>query len=112
MRIDSYDFGEITIDGKKYGKDVIITPSEVKSWWRIKGHEVCAEDLKLLETEDFELLVIGTGYYGAVKVLSEVEGWVKRRGADLIVLPTKEACDLYNKESKKKKVVAALHLTC
>ncbi|MEM4576176.1 MAG: MTH938/NDUFAF3 family protein [Candidatus Nezhaarchaeales archaeon] len=112
MHIDSYDFGEITIDGKKYSKDVIISLSEVKSWWRIKGHEVCVEDLKLLESEDFELLVIGTGYYGAVKVLSEVEEWVKRRGAELIVLPTKEACDLYNKESKEKKVVATLHLTC
>ena len=112
MHIDGYDFGEIIIDGKKYSKDVIIAPSGVKSWWRVKGHEVCVKDLEPIENEDFEVLVIGTGYYGIVKVLSEVEEWAKKRGVELIAVPTKEACRIYNEKSKEKKTVAALHLTC
>ncbi|MHC1627392.1 MAG: Mth938-like domain-containing protein [Candidatus Nezhaarchaeales archaeon] len=112
MHIDSYDFGEIVIDGKKYNRDVIIAPSGIKSWWRVEGHKVCVKDLELIENEEFESLIIGTGYYGIVKVLDEVEEWAKRRGVELIALPTREACKLYNEKSKEKKVVAALHLTC
>lgn len=112
MHIDSYDFGEIVIDGKKYNRDVIIAPGGIKSWWRIEGHKVCVKDLEPIENEDFEMLIIGTGYYGIVEVLSEVDEWAKRRGIELIALPTKEACKLYNEKSGEKRVVAALHLTC
>ena len=45
-------------------------------------------------------------------MLSEVEEWAKKRGVELIAVPTKEACRIYNEKSKEKKTVAALHLTC
>ena len=113
MHIDKYGFGKIVINGKKYGEDVIITPKgEVKNWWRARGHEVRVKDLEPIEGEDFEVLIIGTGYFGAVKVLSEVEEWAKKRGVELVAVPTKEACKVYNEMSVKRKVVAALHLTC
>lgn len=112
MHIDRYEFGKIIIDGRKYDRDVIITSSKVKEWWRVKGHEVCVKDLDTIEDEDLEVLIIGTGYFGIVKVLPEVEEWAKRRGIELTTLPTKEACNLYNEKSREKKVVAALHLTC
>ncbi|MCS7139516.1 MAG: Mth938-like domain-containing protein [Candidatus Nezhaarchaeota archaeon] len=112
MQIVSYDFGRIVIDGKRYDRDVIITPSEVKSWWRVEGHKVCVKDLEPIKNESFEVLIIGTGYYGVVEVLDEVRGWAKGRGIELIVLPTREACRLYNEKVREKRVVAALHLTC
>lgn len=112
MHIDRYEFGEIVINGKKYGRDVIITSSKVKEWWRIKGHEVCVKDLNVIENEDLEVLIIGTGYFGIVKVLPEVKEWAKKRGIELIALPTRDACNLYNEKSKERKVIAALHLTC
>jgi len=113
LRIDKYGFGKIVINNKKYGKDVIITPKgEVREWRRVKGHEVCVKDLEPIEGEDFEVLVIGTGYFGVVEVLSEVEEWAKKRGVELVAVPTKEACKVYNEVSEKKRAVAALHLTC
>lgn len=113
MRIDKYGFGKIVIDGRKYGKDVIVTPKgEVKEWWRVKGHEVCVKDLEPIEGEEFDVLIIGTGYFGVVKVLSEVEEWAKKRGVELVAVPTKEACKVYNEVSGKRRAVAALHLTC
>ncbi|MDH5816517.1 MAG: Mth938-like domain-containing protein [Candidatus Nezhaarchaeota archaeon] len=112
MRIDEYGFGKIVIDGKKYNRDVVITPKEVREWWRVKGHEVCVKDLELIENEDLDVLIIGTGYFGIVKVLPEVKEWAKKRGVELIALPTREACNLYNEKSREKRVVAALHLTC
>ena len=39
MKIDSYSFGRIVINGKTYTSDVIIFPDKVDaSWWRKEGH--------------------------------------------------------------------------
>lgn len=32
--IEHYSFGSITIDGKEYTHDVIVSSGKVKSWWR------------------------------------------------------------------------------
>jgi len=45
--IDYYDFGVIIVDGRKYSRDLIITPKRIISnWWRVEGHKLCLEDLK------------------------------------------------------------------
>jgi hypothetical protein len=113
LHIDEYGFWKIVIDGKKYDEDVMITPKgEVKEWRRVKVHEVCVKDLEPIEGEEFDVLIIGTGYFGVVKVLSEVEEWAKKKGVELVAVPTKEACRVYNEVSGKRRAVAALHLTC
>ena len=46
MKITSYGFGRIVIDGKTYDKDVIILPEAVVSpWWRAEGHVLTPADL-------------------------------------------------------------------
>jgi len=72
--IDSYHFGEIVIDGKKYSSDVLIFPDRVRDdWWRKTGHELCLEDIAVVMTENPEVLVVGSGDSGLMKVLPEVE---------------------------------------
>ncbi len=34
MRINSYKFGEIEIDGELYKHDILISQGKVDSWWR------------------------------------------------------------------------------
>ena len=47
MKIDKYNFGSITINGKEYTKDVIIFPDRVSApWWREEGHNLSLKDLK------------------------------------------------------------------
>lgn len=47
MHIDSYQFGDIIIDGTSYGSDVIIVGGSVISdWWRKQGHLSSTEDLE------------------------------------------------------------------
>jgi hypothetical protein len=114
--IDSYDFGVMVINGRRYTSDVIVFPERViDGWWRREGHKICLEDLK----EVFnckpkpETLVIGTGYYGIVKILPEVENALKSQGIMLVAQPTKEAYQTFNRLLKsKKRVVGAFHLTC
>ena len=112
-RIDSYDFGRIVVDGKAYTSDVIIFPDKVKdNWWRKEGHALHIEDIETVVEEKPEVLIVGTGKYGILKVLPETKEYIESKRIELIVEPTDRACEMYNKISKNKKAVAALHLTC
>ncbi|MHA1594397.1 MAG: Mth938-like domain-containing protein [Candidatus Baldrarchaeia archaeon] len=113
MKIEEYSFGRIVINGKTYTSDVIIFPDRVKGgWWRKEGHCLYIEDLKEVIEEKPEVLVVGTGAYGAMRVPKETLEELKRHGIEVIVCETKEACKIFNELSGKKRVVAALHLTC
>ena len=68
--IDSYQFGRIVVSGKKYTSDVIIFPDRVTdNWWRKTGHQLCLKDIAEVMTENPEVLVVGTGDSGLMKVL-------------------------------------------
>jgi len=111
--IDSYQFGEIVINGKNYSSDVIIFPDKViNNWWRKTGHELCLEDIAEVLKENPEVLVVGTGVSGLMKVLPEVKQIAQAQGIKLIVETTDKACNTYNQLSHSQKLVAALHLTC
>ena len=111
--IDSYRFGLIAVGGKEYSSDIIISPAGVKSdWWRKRGHELCLEDIAGVITENPEVLVIGTGASGLMKVLPDVQQATRARSIKLIAEATDKACDTYNQLSQSQRVAAALHLTC
>ncbi|MEM1589841.1 MAG: Mth938-like domain-containing protein [Candidatus Bathyarchaeia archaeon] len=114
--IESYDFGVMVVDGKHYTCDLIVFPEKVlSSWWRREGHRLCVEDLReVFNCKPLpEILVVGTGYSGLVKVLPEVEKALKERGIKLIAQPTGEAYKTFNELLKAgKRVVGAFHLTC
>ncbi len=102
------------VKGRRYSSDVLIFPDRVKDgWWRRESHAVHVEDLEEVVAEKPEVLVIGTGYYGLVKVPDEVKRYLAEKGIELIAQPTKEACSTFNKLlGEGRKVIAALHLTC
>ena len=111
--IDSYRFGLVVINGKKYASDVIIFPDRVRdNWWRKRGHELYLDDIVEVLTENPEVLVVGTGAYDLVKVLPEVAQSVEAQGIKLIIEATDKACQTYNQLCHSQRVVAALHLTC
>ena len=113
MKIESYSFGRITIDGKEYRSDVILYPDRIdSSWWRKEGHELCPEDLKGVLHEKPEILVVGTGNVGRMMVLPETEEILNEKGIEMIAELTEHACKTYNRISKEKKTIACLHLTC
>lgn len=111
--IDSYQFGLIVINGRKYTSDIIIFPERVKdNWWRKVGHQLCLDDIAEVLTGSPEVLVVGTGASDLMKVLPEVRQVVDARGIELIVEPTDKACHTYNQLCRSRRAVAALHLTC
>ena len=111
--IESYDFGSIVVDGTKFERDLIIFPDRIdRGWWRKEGHELCVGDVRGIVAAKPEVLVVGTGYSGMMRILPETKKFLASAGIELITAKTEEACKMYNDLSKSKRVVAALHLTC
>ncbi len=111
--IDSYEFGRIVINGKRYNSDLIVFPDKVRDgWWRKEGHRLHVEDLKDVLEAKPEVLVVGTGYSGLMTVPPETRKYVESEGIELIAQRTAEACKTFNRLVQSRKVVAALHLTC
>ncbi|MDZ7262488.1 MAG: MTH938/NDUFAF3 family protein, partial [candidate division KSB1 bacterium] len=80
--IESYNFGKMVIDGKTYRSDVILYPDHVEAnWWRKEGHQLCVQDIQeAVESTSPEVVVVGTGKYGFMKVLPETETYLESRG--------------------------------
>lgn len=111
--IDTYSFGSISIDGKKYTADVLVYPDRVDArWWRKEGHRLDPADLQAALAAQPEVLIVGTGFYGAMKVPPETAEFVRQQGVELVAARTGEAVQTYNALSPSQRVVAALHLTC
>jgi len=122
-KIESYGFGCIVIDGETYTKDVIILPDRViGSWWRQEGHALHPGDLADIVDLSApavapseirpQVLVVGQGAQGQMRVTSETQQALQASGIQLIAQPTEEACQTYNHLREQRKVAAALHLTC
>jgi len=111
--IESYDFGRIVINGRKFGSDLIIFPDRVNgNWWRKEGHILSVDDVKEIVEAKPEVLVVGTGYSGLMKIHPQTERYLESSGIELIAAKTEKACNIYNDLSKSRNVIAALHLTC
>jgi hypothetical protein len=113
MKIDSYSFGEIVIDGKPYRSDVVACGGEVDpSWWRKAGHELNIEDLEDILRFEPAIVIVGTGNDGCMRVSPSTAKFLKEKGIELIVEKTKTACDRFNSIPDRSNVVFAAHLTC
>lgn len=112
-KIDHYRFGQITIDGMKYSKDVIIYPERVQvNWWRESGHSLSINDLTDVLASPPEVLVVGRGSASRMAVPAETIAALQAAGIEVIAQPTGEACQTYNQLANTRHVAAALHITC
>ncbi len=112
-KIDSYAFGEIVIDGRRYRHDVIILPDGVlPDWWRLQGHSLAVEDLAPVLKAAPRTLVVGLGAQGRMQVPEATRRALEGQGIELLALSTAEACQVYNRLRHSGDTAAALHLTC
>ncbi len=111
--IESYSFGKMVYDGRTYTSDLIIFPDRVfDNWWRLAGHHLHMEDLQDVLKEKPDVLIIGTGKMGVMKVPKALIEELKQKDIELYVEKTQEAVRIFNSADKTKKVVGAFHLTC
>jgi len=115
MRFEGFSFGSIRIDGVTYDCDVVIDGEHVrkrdkkpsKRYRDAFGHTPLSIDEQI--PWKCRRLVVGTGA-GALPIMDEVMREAKRRGVELLALPTAQA--IAELEAHPKHANAILHLTC
>ena len=114
MHIDSYRFGEMLVNGRSFTSDLIIFGDHIEDqWWRENGHLVSLQDL--VEVMDIrpEVLVVGRGKLGAMKIPEATADAIEGAGIQLVDARTEEAVVVFNQiVHTGKSVVGAFHLTC
>ncbi|PLJ77485.1 Mth938-like domain-containing protein [Infirmifilum sp. SLHALR2] len=114
--IEDYSFGRIKVLGKVYHRDIILGNDGVivENWWRREGHLLSLEDIQgTLEQYKPNVLVVGAGSAGALKVHRSVLDYCAKNGIRVIVEKTGKAVETFNElVSKGERVVGAFHLTC
>jgi len=112
-KVEDYRFGRIVVDGEQYTNDLILLPDRVAAnWWRKEGHRLDVEDLQEALDAAPDVLVVGTGAYGLMKVPQETHAAVKAAGIELRAAPTGDAWQVYNKLRDQQRTAGAFHLTC
>ncbi len=114
MRIDYFHFGSMTIDGEKYGNDLILLPPTViSSWWRKDSHRLAVDDLAEVVAYRPDALIVGSGVSNMMQVPPSTIRDMESAGIRVEILPTPEAVERFNVLMEQgEKVVAVMHLTC
>ena len=116
MRFDSFSFGSLQIDGSTYEHDVVIDHGEIrkrkkkpsKKFRQQFGHT----PLSLEENIPWKCrqLVIGSGAYGRLPVMQEVQREAERRKVKVLMLSTHQAIEVLRQDPKDTNAI--LHVTC
>jgi len=115
MKLEDFAFGRIRVDGTMYEHDLVIDHGKIKKrkkkpskkYRESFGHTPLSLEEKI--PWNCEQLVIGTGT-GALPVMNEVKQEARRRGVELVILPTGKAIEILNKHQKNTNAI--LHVTC
>ena len=70
MEINNFTFGSVTVNNVNYDHDIYIFANG-KIQTRDKGHEFNASELQLLIKDKPQVVIVGTGQSGAVKITEE-----------------------------------------
>jgi len=114
MKIDSYQFGRIVIDGAGYDSDCLVTGGCVlQNWRRRQGHLLAAEDLKPVIDAAPQVLVVGCGAFGMMKVPQQTVQLLQQKGIRCEPMKTAKAVQRFNQLMHEgANAAAAFHLTC
>jgi hypothetical protein len=112
--IEKYRFGEIQVNGRKYTGDIKIVSGEVLSgWWRREGHRLYISDIEDILSVGPEIIVVGMGEPGNMKVADELRKHLAGLGIILIEEATSQAAQTFNNLFRSgRNVAGAFHLTC
>jgi hypothetical protein len=117
MRARFVRFGVVEIDGTRYEHDVMIEGGHVgrrhKRASRPLRDEYGHTPLSLHEPIPWHCrrLIVGTGADGALPIVEDVLAEARRRGVELVAVPTAEACRLLS-AADPERTSAILHVTC
>ena len=118
MKIESTEFGNITIDGKKYEFDVVIGLSgkivkrkkKLSKRYYGTSHVISKEEAKFVYEDGCTELVLGTGQDGNVRLSEEAAEYLDKKRCKVIAQRTSAAIDTFNRS--RKGTIGLFHVTC
>ena len=116
MRFGRYSFGSIEIDDVTYDHDVVLDDGRLRKRKKGPSKELRSRygHTPLSIQEDIpwgcDRLLIGTGAAGSLPITEDVAEEAKRRGVQLVIMPTTEA--IAELERAPTGTNAILHVTC
>ena len=119
--IEEFSWGRFTINGlihsetgEGVGKDICMIDGQVSAWTARKGHRLKPKMVACIFDQEIDILVIGNGVNGAIKVLKKTQKLIKDNGIQKIIIrKTPDACQVYNQLAREGERVALLaHGTC
>jgi hypothetical protein len=116
--IDRTTFGSMTIEGKRFDRDLIIRldgkieKRKKKLSKAVYGtsHTISLEEARHVYQKGAEHLIVGTGQYGMVELSDEAAGYFEEKGCEVELLPTKDAILAWNEA--KGAAIGLFHVTC
>ncbi len=112
VNIQFVKFGEVMVDGKVYYSDMMV-------WWDgekemvPKSHVLGMKAFSMLLRKNPDIVVVGTGQQGCVKISDDVRDMARKGGIKIFEDTSAKAADLFNGfVATKKNVVAFIHTTC
>lgn len=118
VRFNSIEWGTVTVDGKEYDYDVVVTPKgqlkpRTSERDKFGSHSLSKDELEKLHKDGAEIVVIGTGTSDLASLSTEAEDFAKQKKLRLMALSSHEAIKAYNKLADEgKRVGAIIHITC
>jgi len=117
-KIDHAPFGSITIEGRRFDRDVIVRlDGQVKKRKKklskaVYGtsHIVSLDEAKHVYEKGADRLIVGAGQNGLLKLSDEAADYFERKKCKVSLLPTPEAMSLWNELDGA--VIALIHVTC
>jgi len=112
MRVDSFKFGDIVINGSHHQDCKLYADGTVHRWDYYEHHTVILRDIRDM-IKDIDFFVIGTGESSLVRVEQDVVDALNEMNVKVFIRPTGEAIKKINELAENKKRFAAiLHSTC
>ena len=116
-QITSLSWGRVVVDENKSYRDVKLFPDGSRGWdWRETGTQhtpgIQIADVQELLEHGAEMIILGCGVYGRLKVMQETRDYLKKHGIPVEICPTKQAVEYYNEHRLKVPLGALIHTTC
>lgn len=117
-KIDSFSFGSIVVDGKKYRKDLIFLPDGIVKqrkggFWMFGDHNIKREEIEELFRAGAQVAIVGIGTSSRASVSDEARKYVEETNLELSVFPSRDAVEKINQlVDQGHKVAALIHITC
>lgn len=107
--IENFKFGEITVDGNLFKRDIMIKNEKATPWIGAEKDTLLLEDAEnLVKGLLPKVIVIGTGTDGMFRIAKDAKAFLQEQKTELIIKPTQMAIKEINKLEKEGTPYSAL----